>query len=101
MLSGYRFFWPAKLDLIEIADYKVDMWGVGQAECYLDGLDDCFKQLVQTPQMGRACDSIRKGYRRIEQGKHVVVYRADGEGVFVCRVLHEGMLPRRHMFEDS
>ena len=100
-MSGYRFSRLAKLDLIEIADYKVDMWGVGQAERYLDGLDDCFKQLVQTPQMGRACDSIRKGYRRIEQGKHAVIYRADGEGVFVCRVLHQGMLPGKHMFQDS
>jgi toxin ParE1/3/4 len=100
-LSVIRFSRLAKLDLIEIADYTLDMWGVGQAERYLDGLDDCFKRLVQTPRMGRACDSIRRGYRRIEQGKHVVIYRADAHGVFVCRILHQLMLPKGHMFEDS
>jgi toxin ParE1/3/4 len=100
-LSGYRFSRLARLDLIEIADYTVDMWGVAQAEGYLDGLDGGFKRLVQNPQMGRACDSIRKGYRRIEQGKHVVIYRTDGEGIFICRILHQGMLSRRHLFEDS
>jgi toxin ParE1/3/4 len=100
-LQRYRFSRLAKLDLIEIADYTVDMWGVAQAERYLDGLDECFKRLVQTPQTGRACDSIRKGYRRIEQGEHVVIYRADVDGVFVCRILHKRMLPKRHMFEDS
>lgn len=100
-MSVIRFSRLAKLDLIEIADYTLDMWGVGQAERYLDGLDDCFKRLVQTPRMGRACDSIRRGYRRIEQGKHVVIYRADAHGVFVCRILHQLMLPKGHMFEDS
>jgi toxin ParE1/3/4 len=100
-LSGYRFSSLARLDLIEIAEYTVDRWGVSQAERYLDGLDDCFKRLVQTPQMVRACDQIRPLYRRIEQGKHVVLYRADADGVFICRILHQSMLPERQLFEDS
>jgi toxin ParE1/3/4 len=87
-LSGYWFSRLARLDLIEIADYTVDRWGLSQAERYLNGLDNCFKRLVQTPLMGRACDQIRPGYRRIEQGKHVVIYRADADRVFICRVLH-------------
>ena len=100
-MSGYSFSRLARLDLIEIADYTVDKWSVGQAERNLNGLDDCFKPLVQTPQMGRACDQIRPGYRRTEQGKHVVIYRADGDGVFICRILHQGMLPGRQLFEES
>jgi toxin ParE1/3/4 len=100
-LSGYWFSRLARLDLIEIADYTVDRWGPSQAERYLNGLDDCFKRLVQNPRMGRACDQIRPGYRRIEQGKHVVIYRADADGVFICRVLHQGMQPGRRLFEDS
>jgi toxin ParE1/3/4 len=90
----------ARLDLIEIADHTVDRWGLSQAELYLDGLDDCFKRLVQAPLMGRACDKIRLGYRRVEQGKHVVIYRADADGVFISRILHQGMLPERQSFED-
>jgi len=100
-LSGYWFSRLTRLDLIEIADYTVDRWGPSQAERYLNGLDDCFKRLVQIPQMGRACDQIRQGYRRIEQGKHVVIYRADADGVFICRILHQHMLPERQLFEDS
>jgi toxin ParE1/3/4 len=99
-LSGYSFSRLARLDLIEIADYTVDRWGLSQAERYLTGLDDCFKRLAKTPQVGRACDQIRDGYRRIEQGKHVVIYRADTDGVFICRILHERMLPGEHFFED-
>ena len=99
--SDYSFSRLARLDLIEIAEYTLDRWGLNQAERYLDGLDDCFKRLVQTPQMGSACDQIRDGYRRIEQGKHVVIYRADVDGVFISRILHRRILPERHMFEDS
>jgi toxin ParE1/3/4 len=100
-LAGYSFSRLARLDLIEIADYTVDRWGLGQAERYLDGLDDCFKRLGQAPQMGRACDQIRQGYRRVEQGKHVVIYRVDAHGVFICRILHQGMLLQRQLFEES
>lgn len=100
-MPGYRFSKQARLDLIEIADYTVDRWGSRQAERYLDGLEDCFERLVQTPQMGRACDQIRKGYRRIEQEKHVVIFRAEADGIFICRILHQRMLPEEHLFEDS
>jgi toxin ParE1/3/4 len=100
-LSGYQLSRPARLDLIEIADYTMDMWGVSQAERYLDGLDDCFKRLVKTPLMGHRCDQIRKGYRRTEPGKHVVIYRASAEGIFISRILHQGMLPEKHLFEES
>ena len=99
-MSGYRLSRLARLDLIDIADYTMDMWGVNQAERYLDGLDDCFKRLVKIPGMGRPCDQIRDGYRRIEQGKHVVIYRADSDGVFICRILHQRMLRNEHLFED-
>ncbi len=87
--------------MIEIADYSLDRWGLRQTERYLDGLDDCFRRLVQTPQVGRSFDQIRAGYLRIEHGKHVVIYRADADGVFICRILHQSMLPERQLFEDA
>ena len=100
-MSAYWFSKQARLDLIEIADYTLDRWGMSQAERYLDGLDDCFKRILQTPGMGRACDQIRQGYRRIEHGKHVVIFRAEADGVFICRILHQRMLPGRQAFEDA
>jgi toxin ParE1/3/4 len=100
-LAGYRFSRLARLDLIEITEYTVDSWGLRQAERYLDDLDECFQRLVQSPQLGRTCDQIRRGYRRIEQGKHVIIYRADVDGIFICRVLHQRMLPEGQLYEES
>jgi len=98
--SGYSFSRLARLDLIEIAEYILDRWGLRQAERYLGSLEECFKLLVQTPQMGRPCDQIRPGYRRIEREKHVVIYRIDQESIFICRILHHRMLPEGQRFED-
>ena len=91
----------ARLDLIEIADYTVDTWGLEQADRYMDSLEDCFKQLVRVPGMGRPCNQIRPGYRRIEHEKHIIIYRAVPGGVFISRILHQRMLPSLQVFEDS
>ncbi|HVC46894.1 MAG TPA: type II toxin-antitoxin system RelE/ParE family toxin [Terracidiphilus sp.] len=100
-MPGYKLSKLARLDLIEIADYTVDTWGADQAYRYLDSLGASLHQLAQTPEMGRTCDAIRHGYRRIEHHKHVLFYRIEQDGIFISRILHQRMLPARHLMEDS
>ncbi|MGP8187635.1 MAG: type II toxin-antitoxin system RelE/ParE family toxin [Terracidiphilus sp.] len=100
-MPEYRLSRSARLDLIEIADYTVDTWGLTQASRYLDGLDGCFRRLARTPGIGRPCDRIRRGYRRMEYEKHVIIYRADVDGIFISRILHQRMMPSRHLIEDA
>jgi toxin ParE1/3/4 len=100
-LPEYRLSRLARLDLIEIADHTVDSWGLVQADRYIDGLESCFEQLARTPGIGRPCDKIRRGYRRMEHEKHVVIYRLDGDGILVSRILHRRMMPSRHLIEDD
>jgi toxin ParE1/3/4 len=90
----------AREDLFEIADYTLDTWGFDQAGRYVDGLAGCFSRLAQNPEMGRPCDRIRRGYRRFEHEKHVIIYKKDSGGVFISRIPHQRMLPRKHMIED-
>lgn len=90
----------ARLDLIEIADYTVDTWGVDQAYRYLDSLEAALHQLARTPEIGRACNAVRQGYRRLEHEKHVIFYRVEADGIFISRILHQRMLPSRHFMED-
>jgi toxin ParE1/3/4 len=99
--AKFRLSRLARLDLIAIADYTLDTWGLEQANRYLDGFAGCFDQLARNPGIGRTCDGIRPGYRRIEHEMHVVIYRADEDGVFVSRILHRRMLPSRHLIEDK
>jgi plasmid stabilization system protein ParE len=38
---------------------------------HLGQLEACCQRLAQDPELGRACDQIRPGLFRYEQGKHV------------------------------
>jgi toxin ParE1/3/4 len=91
----------ARLDLTDIADYTVDTWGPEQAQRYLDILEACFSRIVRSPKIGRPCNRICKGYRRIEHEKHVIFYRADQDGILIGRVLHQRMLPSLHLVDDK
>jgi toxin ParE1/3/4 len=51
--------------------------------------------------LGRGCDEIRSGLRRIESGRHVVFYREQAGGILVSRILHQRMLPERQAMDDD
>jgi len=82
----------AENDLAGILDYTADTWGAKQADLYLNSLVQCFDRIAHMPSLGRNCDAVHAGFRRIEEGKHVIFYRPEKRGVFVARVLHERML---------
>jgi len=90
-----RFSRRAEADLLAIADYTLRTWGKDQAVRYLDGLEACCQMLADNPALGRDCEEIRPGLRRMEHGRHVVFYRETPRGVTVSRVLHQRMLPER------
>jgi toxin ParE1/3/4 len=100
-LRTYQLSRLAQTDLTRIADYTLDAWGEQQAFRYLDDLEDCFERLVHAPEIGRACDRIRKGYRRLEHARHVIFYRIDRDSIFIRRILHQGMLPGEHGIGDE
>lgn len=100
-MSRYRLSVLAELDLADIADYTTDVWGGKQAEAYLDSLVDCFVRIAKTPELVRSCDSVHRGFRRIEQGKHVIFYEPRDHEIFISRVLHQSMLPTRHEFLEG
>lgn len=99
-MADYRFSNLARLDLVEIGEYTLDRWGIEQAIRYLDSLEKCFERVAANPEIGRKCDRLRKGYRRMEHEKHVVFYRRDDSGVLIVRILHRRMLPEQQAMEE-
>jgi toxin ParE1/3/4 len=100
-VQAHRLSKLARLDLVDVADYTLDTWGMEQTLRYLDGLEACFNRIAETPRIGRRCDRIKPGYRRLEHERHVIIYRPEPAGIFISRVLHQGMLPSEHLFEDE
>ena len=94
-MALFRFSRRAEADLLAIGAYTLRTWGEEQAVRYLDGLDACCQGLADNPALGRACDRIRSGLRRMEHGRHVVFYRQVAGGILVSRISHQRMLPER------
>ena len=96
-LPEYRLTPKAKEDLEEIWLYMLETWGVEQANHYIEKLTDTFAALAKEPMRAMTCDHIRQGYRWSPSGRHVIYFRPTDYGIAVIRVLHERMLPERHL----
>lgn len=98
MSSRYLLSPAAQADFEQIWDYTHERWGVDQAEAYLRELHHAIDRATANRRIGRACDEIRPGYRKLAAGSHTVFYRLTAEGVVdVVRILHQGMDVDRHL----
>jgi len=100
-MADFRFSRRAEADLLSIAAYTLRTWGENQTILYIDGLEACCQTLADNPALGRACDDVRPGLRRMEHGRHVVFYREEAGGILVSRVLHQRMLPERENIDEE
>lgn len=100
-MAKFRLSRLAEADLMNIGAYSLDKWGEDQTTRYIDALEACCQRLVDNPQLGRACDQIRPGLRRMETGSHVVFYRIESREILVSRILHQRMLPERRSIDEG
>jgi toxin ParE1/3/4 len=88
----------ARADLKSIARFTWSRWGREQGLRYLALLDDCFRRLGETPDLGRECSEIRQGYRKLLLGGHVIFYRKIADNrVEIVRILHGRMDVEEHL----
>ena len=86
---------------MDIGAYTLHAWGEDQTIRYIDSLETCCQQLADNPELGRPCDHIRPGLRRMEHARHVVFYRIEAGGIVVSRILHQRMLPERQSIDEE
>jgi len=89
----------AESDIKSVLRYTMKTWGRAQTVRYRQELQNCFQLLADHPSLGRSCDSIHPGMRRLEVGKHVVFYLPEPDGLLIVRVLHQQMVPANFHFE--
>lgn len=88
----------AQADLEQIWDYTYHRWDSDQADEYLRELQRALERAATNPLIGRPCDEIRRGYRKLAAGSHVLSYRViSGGGIDVVRVLHRRMDIDNHL----
>ena len=100
-MALFRLSRRAEADLVAIGAYTLRTWGEKRAARYIGELEDCCRSLARNPALGRACDDVRPGLRRMEQGRHVVFYRTAARGILVSRILHQRMLPEEQNIGDE
>lgn len=98
-MAAYRLSPRAEADLLEIGAFTREKWGYAQADRYLSELEACFLLIASRPGIGRACDRIEPGMRRIETGKHVVFFQLEADTVVIWRILHQRRIPERRLFD--
>lgn len=84
----YELSTEADQDVSDIFDYTEKEFGLNQAIAYVSAFDECFAELMNNPEIGRARDEIRQGLRSIIQESHVVFYRVLKDRIRVIRILH-------------
>lgn len=96
-MQQVRISVEAESDIEGITAYSTVTWGWRQADRYLAKLEDCFNLLSENSAIGRPCESIQKGLRRFEIGRHAAFYFPEADGILIVRVLHEQMLPANYL----
>ena len=100
-MGKLRLAVQAERDLEGIAQYSIETWGSARAARYMADLRSCCQRIADRPLLGRSCDRILSGLRRIEQGRHSIFYIVQGRDVLVVRILHQSMLPERWIGEEE
>jgi toxin ParE1/3/4 len=97
-VSRYLLSPAAQADLEQIWDYTHQRWGIDQAEEYVREFQRAIERAAANTQIGRGCDEIRPGYRKLAAGSHTLFYRVTAHGVIdIVRVLHQRMDVDRHL----
>ena len=100
-MQSFHLTAKAKTDLKGIARYTQERWGRLQRNKYLSRFDRCFHRLAENPGLGRPCDEIREGYRKLQEGRHIIFFRAVLDGIEIVRILHGSMDFERHFPEEN
>ena len=86
-MPKYRLTRKAENDLLNIASYGIEQFGVELSRQYYNKLKQRFDKLAEQPELYPLVEHVRKGYRRSVCGVHSIYYRIDQESVEIVRVL--------------
>jgi toxin ParE1/3/4 len=100
-VAKLRFSRHAEADLYNIGLYTFRTWGEAQTSRYISKMEESCQLLAGNPKLGRPCDEVSPGLRRMEQDKHVVFYREEPGGILISRILHQRMLPENLAKEEE
>lgn len=86
-MAKYHLSKKAEDDLLQIAHYGNEHFGLKQSRYYRDKFKQHFDDLAAQPQHYQTVEHIRHGYRRSVCGVHSIYYQIEGNDIAIMRVL--------------
>lgn len=77
----------ARADLRDIEAYTLTHWDAQQWEAYEAAIASALTTIRDNPEIGRARDEIRPGYRSYVVGQHLIFYRLTLRTIVVIGIL--------------
>ncbi len=90
-MAEFRVSRAAHGDILEIGSFTEREWGIHQRREYLDGLDAQFTLISENPMLAAERREFTPPVRIHPYRRHLIVYLAEPDGIFIVRVLHAGM----------
>jgi len=90
-VARFRVSNAAQADIREIGRYTQKQWGKDQRRVYLDGLNDRFLLLANTPLLAAERQTLDPPVRIHPYEKHLIVYVIEEGSILIIRVLHQSM----------
>jgi toxin ParE1/3/4 len=100
-LAEYRLSKRAYADVLGIAAYTIERFGIQQARRYRNGLERSFQMLADHPMRGRSAAELAQDLRRWQYESHTVFYLLEPRGILIVRVLHLRMDIESHPMSDA
>ena len=96
-MPKYKLKQAVKEDLEDIATYTEGQWGRDKRNDYVRTLVKHFEWLGENPELGKPQHEIKRGYFSYNEGSHVIFYIKHKKYVEIMAILHQRMLPERHL----
>jgi len=84
-------------DLQSIHNYTLQKWGEEQGDSYLDEMWARFEEILSDSKRWRFREDLFPKCQLAPQGKHVILFRIEGDILQIVRVLHSAMDFSRHI----
>ncbi len=100
MPSSYTKSKKTDQDIKHITKRSIHDFGEQQTDKYLSGLEEYLQLLADNPNLGHVYTSsneIKIEYYYYRYVSHVIYYRQRKQDIFIVRILHKKMLPKKHL----
>ena len=96
-MGVYRLSKECKSDLVQIYEYGIENYGLGQAQIYMLGLHELFQTLADNVNLGRDTSEFFPALKRFMYKSRMIFYLHTNSGVFIVRTLSQRMDYERHI----